>query len=350
MHICHINLAKGFHGGERQTLNLLGQLQALAIRQSLVCPPGSRLQQEAEAAGIETIGVSHWLRGHRHPAPGTVLHGHCGQSVHWAAIQHLCHRQPYVVTRRVDNPIGQNPWTRYCYQHASAIACLSSAIEIEVAKIAGSVRRVRIPSSYSGFQADPEKVTRIRQDFPGKILIGQVGKMIAHKGFRFTIDAARLLQRDCPQIHVLLLGDGPLWPELQDQARDLANLTMLGHVDDIGNYLAALDLLVFPSLHEGMGSTILEAMQHEVPVVAAKAGGIPDLIEDGVTGLLVAPGNAQALAAAIRALLERPELARSLAREARGQLSRFSPQAMAGRYLELYQSLSPAVLPENCIR
>lgn len=343
MHISHINLARGFHGGERQTLNLLRELHALKIRQSLFCRPHTRLQREAEAAGIETLGVSHWLRGHRHPAPGTVIHCHCGRSVHWAGLHHLCHRLPYVVTRRVDNPIGRNPWTRYCYQHAGAIACLSSAIEVEAAKIAGRVRRVLIPSSYSSFEARPEKVARIRQDFHCKILVGQAGKMIPHKGFRYTIEAAELLQHHCPQVHVLLLGDGPLWPELQARARDLPNLAMLGHVEDIGNYLAALDLFVFPSLHEGMGSTILEAMQHGVPVVASNAGGIPDLIQDGVTGVLVEPGNSQALASAIRALLEDPSQARAMAAEASRRLPRFSPQAMAGRYVELYESVSAAV-------
>ncbi len=340
MHICHINLAKGFHGGERQTLNLLLELNAFKIRQSLFCHPRTRLHQESEAAGIETIAISHWLCRHPHPEPGTVIHCHCGRSVHWAAVRHLCYRQPYVVTRRVDNPIGRNPWTRYCYRHASAIACLSSVIAVEVAKIAKQVHRVVIPSSYSGFQTNPKKVAQIRQTFHGKILVGQAGKMIAHKGFSFTIDAARLLQHHCPRAHILLLGDGPLWAELRAQAQGLCNLTMLGHVDDIGNYLAALDLLVFPSLHEGMGSTILEAMQHGVPVVASNTGGIPDLIENGVTGVLVAPGNAQELASAVSSLLEQPSLARALAAEARRRLPHFSPRTMARRYLKLYESVS----------
>jgi glycosyltransferase involved in cell wall biosynthesis len=185
-------------------------------------------------------------------------------------------------------------------------------------------------------------VGAIRSRWPGKRLVGQAGRLLRHKGHDVTVAAARRLAARRPDLQFLLLGDGPRRVELERVVRDLPNVSLLGHVRNIGDYLAALDLFVFPSLTEGLGSSILEAMQAGVPVVASAAGGIPDLIEDGVTGLLVPPGDDAALAAAIAEVTDNPDVGQRLVNAARRRLSEFSPETVSSRYLGLYrQILSP---------
>lgn len=342
MRVCHINLTKGFSGGEQQTLNLIGELAKRDLEQVLVCREGGELERRALAKGLACHPISHFALGHLHGLKADLLHGHCGKSVYWAALEHQFRGTPYLVTRRVDNPLKQGFATRWAYGGASRVVCLSRAIEASVQACVGPVLTEIIPSSYSGFQTDPAEVATLRQTWSGKFLVGQVGNLLGHKGHDVTLEAARNLKETHPHIHFLILGDGPRRAELERAALELPNVTLLGHRKDIGNYLAVLDLFVFPSLSEGLGSSILEAMQTGVPVIASEAGGIPDLIETGRTGILVPPGNATALTQAIQSLEAAPAIRKALADKASRRLVRFSPETVADRYLAVY---SEAIQP-----
>lgn len=340
MRVCHINLAKGFSGGEQQTLNLIRELAGRSLEQRVVCREGGELERRVRELGIHCHPVSHFIRGHRHAPGADILHGHCGKSVYWATLEHLLRGTPYLVTRRVDNPLDRGPLTRWAYRGASRIVCLSHAIEASVQAGVGPVPTAIIPSSYSHFLSDPAKAAELRKAWPGKFLVGQVGNLLGHKGHDVTLQAARNLASTHPHIHFLILGDGPRREELERAAADLPNLTFLGHQKAIGNYLSILDLFVFPSLTEGLGSSILEAMQAGVPVIASEAGGIPDLITQESTGILVPPGDASALAQAIARLEGDPEFRSALAAEATRQLWRYSPTSLADRYLAIYAELA----------
>lgn len=339
MRICHVNLARGFSGGEQQTLNLLLGLAERGVEQRLVCYRGGELASRARAAGIEIRELGHYLRGHRQPEPCDLTHAHCGRSVYWAAIEHRLRATPYVITRRVDNPLHQTFTTRWSYQHAARVVCLSRAIKAVVHQCVGRVKTTLIPDSCSNFSANPTQVAAIRERWPGKLLVGQVGKLLHHKGHDTTLAAARALADSRPQLQFLILGDGPRREELAQQVADLANVSLLGHQSQIGNYIAALDLFLFPSLSEGLGSSILEAMQARVPVIASNAGGIPDLIDDEKNGLLVPAGDGVALAQAIERLLLDDQLRHRLVESAHNRLSAYTPEAIADRYLALYRQL-----------
>lgn len=338
MHICHVNLAGGFSGGERQTVNLIRELAKRGIQQTLVARPGSRLWAELES--IQSLGrreTAHFLLGHG-KGDWDLVHCHDGKSVYWAWIESRLRKTPYVVTRRVDNPIGTGRLTSAAYGGASTVACLSSAIEAVVQQRLGCVDTVIIPSSFSGFPTAANAVEAIRQQYPAKRLVGQVGRLLKHKGYHITIEAARLLGNLRPDVQFIFLGEGPDEQWLKSQAQGLPNVSFLGHKDNVGDWLASLDVFVFPSLSEGLGSTILEAMQHHVPVVGAKAGGIPDLISDKTNGLLVSPGDPEALASAIQFILDNPEQAAALTDAAQAGLTAFSPASVAERYLDLYSA------------
>lgn len=340
--ICHVNLALGFAGGEQQTLNLLRGLASLGLDQVLVCHKGNELALRARAAGIRVTEVGHFVRGHRRGSRADLVHAHCGRSLHWAAIEHLLRATPYIYTRRVDNRLRLFFATRWRYRHAARVVCLSRAIEAVVQRAVGPVRTTIIASTYSDLRSNREAVAAIRSRWPGKRLVGQVGRLLRHKGHDVTVAAARRLAARRPDLQFLLLGDGPRRVELERSVRDLPNVSLLGHERNIGDYLAALDLFVFPSLTEGLGSSILEAMQAGVPVVASAAGGIPDLIEDGVTGLLVPPGDDAALAAAIAEVTDNPDVGQRLVSAARQRLSEFSPETVSSRYLGLYRQILSA--------
>jgi glycosyltransferase involved in cell wall biosynthesis len=123
------------------------------------------------------------------------------------------------------------------------------------------------------------------------------------------------LKQDFPALHVVIVGSGDRHDDLLQQAESAGlrgAVHLLGHRDDVEACLAGMDLFVLPSLNEGMGRALIEAMAAELPVIASRVGGIPAVISHERTGLLVPPRDADALAEALRRLLDRPEWAKQL--------------------------------------
>jgi glycosyltransferase involved in cell wall biosynthesis len=170
-----------------------------------------------------------------------------------------------------------------------------------------------------------------------------VGRLAPQKGVRNLVAAAGLLED--PSAQVLLVGDGPERPALEREAERIGlgdRLHFLGFVahDRLPAVLAHADLLVLPSLYEELGTVLLEAMQAGLPIVASKTGGIPDVIEDGVNGLLVPPGEPELLARAIDRLLADRGLAYRLSEGARERGKDYDWEVLAERVLAVYRGVT----------
>ena len=192
------------------------------------------------------------------------------------------------------------------------------------------------PSLFAGPHDDP---------FPqiGSPRIVFVGRLAPQKGVDVLVAATRLLQN--PNAQILLVGDGPERPALVREIRQLGvedRVHLLGFVphDRVPAVLAHADLLVLPSLYEELGTVLLEAMWTGLPVVASRTGGIPDVIDDGVNGLLVPPGDPEALAGAINRVLSSADMARRLGKAAREQAKGYDWDVLAERVLEVYQGIT----------
>ena len=150
---------------------------------------------------------------------------------------------------------------------------------------------------------------------PDALVIGSVGWLTDIKGHEYLIAAVAKLKQDFPALHLVIIGSGDRHDALLQQA-ELAGLRdavhLLGHRDDVEACLAGMDLFVLPSLNEGMGRALIEAMAAGLPVIASRVGGIPAVISNERTGLLVPPGDAGSLAEALRRFLDRPEWATQL--------------------------------------
>ena len=133
------------------------------------------------------------------------------------------------------------------------------------------------------------------------------------------------------------MGHGDDEAMFRRESEGLANVELVGFVDNVGDYLSILDVFTYPSLHEGMGSAIIDAMDFSLPVVATNVDGIPDIVDQEVTGLLVPPADAEALADAFLKMYRDPDLRRSMGRAGKERAGLFSPERMAERYLELYK-------------
>jgi len=192
----------------------------------------------------------------------------------------------------------------------------------------------------------PEPALRDRLGIaPDEQVVGIVGVLAPVKGHRFYLEAAMRLAWDRPKVKFLVVGDGPLRGECERLARELAvadRVIFAGNQDETAPWLALMDVVVCSSLSEGMSMSLLEAMAMGKPVVATRVGGNPEVVADGVTGVLVPARDALALVKAIRPLLDDPAAAQQMGRAARARVEReFDVRGMVRRMEELYTSLLP---------
>ena len=166
----------------------------------------------------------------------------------------------------------------------------------------------------------PVAATRRRNASAKRIVLGAMGRLSEEKGFDVLIDAVGRFLQQGAKVLLRIAGDGPDRQKLAQliDKRNLADhVELLGYVSDQRMFFDSLDVFVLSSLREGLPNVLLEAMAFEVPVVATRVAGVPDLLEDGVNGILVEPGSADALAIGIGKLLADCDLRFQLAAAAR---------------------------------
>lgn len=204
------------------------------------------------------------------------------------------------------------PVLRWTLRHAGALTAITEDCRQHALRAGAPPESIRIVfngTDLRRFSPDPVKVVDPRF---GPHMIFACRQLFPRKGIRFLIEAATLLKPRFPDLRLVLAGDGFERPELIRLAERLGigdRVTFLGWVPNeaLPPYYRAAAVSVIPSLEEGFGIPAAEAMGCEVPVVATDAGGLPEVVEDQVTGLVVPRGDAAALAVAIGALLDDPE-------------------------------------------
>ena len=173
-------------------------------------------------------------------------------------------------------------------------------------------------------------------------VIGTIGRLSEQKGYTYLIDAAPIVLREIPNAHFLIIGNGELLSELQNQAIDLGisnNFTFAGGRTDIENLFHSMDLFVSSSLWEGLPAVIMESMVAGVPVVATNINGTRDLIENGRTGWLVPPSNSDALGQAIINAVHSTTKKFAIIKNAKYFVKQYSMEFITKQYQDLYLSL-----------
>jgi glycosyltransferase involved in cell wall biosynthesis len=339
--VVHVNTARGYRGGERQTELLIRGLASCNVQQALVARRGGPLAAKIRSLGLEVREVAgNVLSVARVTRDASLIHVHEGRSVYAAYLRSLLSGTPYVITRRVNNPIRHHWFAHKAYGRAAYVAAVAPQVAEIVRAYDPAISVGVVHSGSSGLTVDSARVAAIRTKHAGKVLVGHVGALDnGQKGQEFIIAVARELEQTHPDVQFILVGGGEDEQMLRAAARGLSNLTFEGFVDNVGDFLASFDIFVLPSNREGIGSILLDAMEQRLPVIASRVGGVPDIVHHGKNGLLIDPASPEQLRDAILLLRGDEALRRTYGECGRLFAQDYTAETMWRKYLALYRSL-----------
>lgn len=270
----------------------------------------------------------------------SLLHAHETKAAQFSYFANMIYDIPYLITRRVDNPIKKNFFNRNIYIKAKYTVVLSNAIQNETLKLSDKIHIKIIPSAYSQLKVNENEVKRLKQRFKDQFIIGNIGELDnTHKGQYYLIEAMKKIHNNYPDIHLIFLGRGKDEENYKEQSKDLNNITFEGFVDNVGDYIQCFDLFVFPSLNEGLGSILFDVMQSNVPIIASDVGGIPDIVQNEKNGILVPAKESEAIYKGIERLYHDADLRKKLSNEAFKNIENFSFEKMTDRYENIYKEI-----------
>ncbi|MCB0643601.1 MAG: glycosyltransferase family 4 protein [Phaeodactylibacter sp.] len=359
--IIHISTPRSWRGGEQQLAYLVEELQDSPFEQLVFCNSKGAVTQRCQAAGWNhltfsrktalPVAAARQLARICKSGPPTLLHVHDSHAHTLAVLSaslfgNSC---PIIVSRRVDFPVKKSPLSRWKYNHASVakILCVSDMIrritapaikdQDKLAVVYSGVDTNRFPYPASGI---------LRREFqiPDHFhLIGNVAAIAPHKDYFTFVDTAALLLQKQQNLHFLIIGgDGGEQAAIEAYIRSKkleAHITLTGFRRDIPKVLPEIDILLFTSKTEGLGTSLIDAFLCEVPVVATNTGGIPELVIHEKTGLLAPAQAPEKLALEVRRLLADPDLAAELCSHALEKAQAFSKQKTAQQTLYWYRQL-----------
>jgi len=356
-----IDSGKEWRGGQRQSFFLARELQKKGYPFHFVVQPGSPLYRKCLEANIPVLPIT--IRGefdvfatlklaHAMKKKKCILaHFHDAHSVAVGSKAVSKAGVPLeVISRRVDFPIRSNPLSKRKYRkNIDSIIAISEGVR--TALIISGINPDIIEVIPSGIDFSPFEAPKSRDYLRNELsfenddyLVGVVAHLASHKGHKYLIEASRILKEKAPKIKIIIVGEGPLRMKLDKQAHETNVSEMvffLGFREDIPQILASLDVFVLSSYLEGMGSSLLDAMASRLPVVATKVGGIPEVVINENTGLLVPARDSLSLAQAILRLYNDRTLAKRLGQRGYEVVhQKFSCRGMAEKIISLYERLA----------
>ncbi|MCG8583793.1 MAG: glycosyltransferase family 4 protein [Pirellulales bacterium] len=327
MHIAQIVSGRGVNAAIIHCHDLCKQLVARGHRVSLVCRPESWIAEQLADENVDILQstldrwpseinrVGRWLREHK----VDVIHTHMSSAHFFGVLLKLTNRIKCVATAHTrkfqphwmlnDRVIAVSDATNEYHRRVNWVS----------ARRISTVRNFIDLAKYS--RAQPGARERLRRELGFEdhhVVIGCVGEVNTRKGVRYLVEAFPKILDACNDARLLIIGEATSTyakharDELAEQLGVADKIVWTGHRSDVPDLLRAMDIYTLPSLEETLGLSIIEAMCAKLPAVATTAGGMPEVVVDGTTGILVEPKDVPALADAIGRLANAPDLCRTM--------------------------------------
>jgi glycosyltransferase involved in cell wall biosynthesis len=353
-----VDLDREWRGGQNQFLLLLKGLYERGHAAELLTAKGSSLGHRASKLGFCVhyssrdglrLPAAQQIRRLMGDGRFDVVHVNESHSLTAAWMAGAHRRVPLLISRRVGFPLGKNYFSRARFSAAARIIANSNWVAEQL--VACGVARDRVTVVYEGVEIPAPVTAEIRRAARNRWglgekekLLGCAGVLLRDKGQEWVIRALAELRGEFPGCKLLLAGEGPYRGQLQRLTAELKlqdAVIFAGFVRDVENVYRALDVFVFPALFEGLGTSLLAAMAHGVSSVTYFGCALGEIVENGKSGLQVAPKNPEVLAEAIRRILSDNDFAAKMSAAGRERIEKvFSAEQMVEETLRLYREVT----------
>lgn len=360
LRVLMVDSEQTWRGGEAQLRLLMAGLLDEGVSVKLAAPLRSEIFKRTRALDVPffslSIGggmdmVSAWrLRSLLRRERFDVIHSHSSHahSVSFLACAALRRKPFQVVSRRVDFPVAQNRFSAVKYHRgADMYLAISNGVRDVLVECGIPAGRIRLVPS--GIDLNKFKTVRdssyVKSEFgitDETPVVGNVAALAPHKAQSDLLEAARTVVSRVPKAKFMIVGEGKLRDKLESQIRKLKlekNVVLTGFREDPLEIMSTFWCFVSSSRLEGLGTSIMDAQAMGIPVVATRTGGVPDIVENGVTGLLVPPGDPEALAAGVLSLLESRDLRQRIAIKSVKRSEGYDHRRMVYKTLDAYRYL-----------
>ncbi|HET6374024.1 MAG TPA: glycosyltransferase [Candidatus Polarisedimenticolia bacterium] len=362
MRVVHVNTEPTWRGGESQVFNLMRGLRGRGHTAEVVALPGGVLAGRCRADGFDVFELAMrsdadlpaaWrLARYLGKTRPDIVHAQTARAHSIALLaRKLAAPGLLVVSRRLDFPIKPHLLNRWKYANRSVSAYIAVAEVIRDILVRAGVPPERVTVIQSSIDlarftgvGDHRAAIRAQLGIPESArVVGNVAALAWHKGQQDLVAAMPAVLAAIPDAWLVIVGGGDQRDVLLAKARDRGvggRVILTGARDDVPKVLTAFDLFCMPSYYEGLCNSVLEAFAMKVPVVATRAGGLPEIVLHEATGLLARPRDPADLAAALIRLLTEKELGRRVAEAGHDLVrTRFSAERMVERTETLYAGL-----------
>jgi len=359
----HIDTTQTWRGGQSQVRYTVLGLRALGHRAALVADPSGALFQRM-SEGLDLVPLS--TRGEIDLAAAwrlsrvlkqlrpEIVHAHDPSGVAMAAtalsIASPRPRPALVASRRIEFPIARNSFSTWKYSQVDRFFAISRAVRDRL--IADRIPASKIDIVHEG--VDVERLIALPHGNLHAALflpthspvVATIGALVAQKDHHTLVDAAAIVVKQVSDVRFVILGEGDLRPHLEKQIKHLhleRHVFLAGFRADVLELLKDADVFALSSTHEGMCTSLLDAMAAEKPAVATAVGGVPEVVDDQATGFLVPPRDPQALAARIVQLLKDQPLSRRMGRAGLERVRQlFTVERMVQETAAAYEKILPS--------
>jgi len=358
MKVLHIETGRHLYGGAKQVAYIIEGLHQRGIENILVCQQGSAIATEvSQMAAVHQLSlhgdvdfrlmfqVRRLIKQYR----PDIIHCHSRRGADiWGGIAGRMASLPTVLSRRVDNL--ESAWlVQKKYSLYDKVICISEGIRQVLLKQGVPEQKVITVRSAIDISAWEPNCNRkaFNREFntqTDQLLLGMVAQLIPRKGHSLVLQAMQQLGSDYPNLQLICFGQGPLRQSLQQEAIERGlqgSVQFTGFRDDLPKWLSCIDILVHPALTEGLGISLIQAAACKLPLIASRAGGMPEIVRDHLNGLLIEPGDLAGLKEALKRLTDEPETRQQFGLAGRQLVEQeFSIEQMVEGNLAVYRELT----------
>jgi L-malate glycosyltransferase len=359
--ILHLDSERGWRGGQQQAIYLFEYLLQHGYRTEFICRKNSKLESYLKSKRHPYQSLSLFseldffsakrIANYARKKSFTILHLHAAHAVSIGIFAKLFYpKLKIIAVRRVDFSIHKNMFSQWKYKTDKLDKIVAISENIRKVLINDGIQASKIEMIRSGVDVHKfdncmvNKVLRSSLNIPeNAILVGTVAALVGHKDYPNFLRAAEKVIQKSDNIHFIAVGDGPKQEEIFNFANSLnlqGKFHFLGYRDDVGSILKTIDIFVLASRLEGLGTSVLDAMSIGLAVIGTDAGGIPEMIENEVNGIVVPKENQEALAEAILKLAENRDMQAAFSHNSLQKVQLFSKDCMATQNIELYEKLT----------